>query len=260
MNSDARQTIRAFLADEANRDVISHVQAHLGLSKEVIEAAYLRYAVESMFVGNEIYSDVGTHVAMWIEYQMANGLHARRQESVVRQLQLHRPTRVADIGFGAPTAYLRDYVLHQTLTRVCLFDRYEAAIEVGRAILSYWCDAYNETVDLSVHNMDTDGPIAAFDCYLLLDAIEHAIAPDRYLADTVVAANARALFLLHVPIGPLIPSHSIAWAGERDATRWLESTGLDILETELISPNPAVDHFARGHIELNNLFVVARKT
>ena len=247
------------MSNEANRGVIGHVQATLGLSKKAIEVAYLRYSSESMSEGNGIYNDVGTHVAMWIEYQMANSLHTRRQELVLRQLQLHRPRTVADIGFGAPTAYLRDYVLHQTLTRVTLFDKYEAAIKVGKAILSYWCDAYNETVDLSLHDMDTDSSIAACDCYLMLDAIEHASAPGRYLTDTVAAASARALFLLHIPIGPLIPSHSIAWLHEYDATQWLKATGLDILETELLLPNPAVDHFARGEIVLKNLFVVARR-
>jgi hypothetical protein len=259
VGDEARRSVRAFLAIPENAGLLHRLELDLGLSTLAIEHAFVRYALESLSSSNDIYDDVGIHVAMWIEYQAERSLHARRQAVVLNELRRRRPATTADIGFGAPTRYLRDYVLPTPSASAKLFDKYPAALEVGRAIMKYWSEQHAAKVEFALHDMDTDPPVSGFDCYLMLDAVEHAAQPDRYLAETVSAANDEALFLFHMPIGPLITSHTIAWNNAHDATLWLAAAGLEVSHTEFIYPNLEVDLFARGGVTLENLFVVAHK-
>lgn len=254
----ARQSVRAFLADPANAALLQRFESELGLSKAAIEGAYLRYATESMASGNDIYNDLGIHVAMWIEYQAPLSLHARRQQVVLDELRRVQPQSIADIGFGAPAHYLRNHVLHNPSVRAHLVDKFPGALAVGRTIMAHWSERYADQVSFALHDMDVDAPVAGHDCYLMLDAVEHAAEPDRYLRDSVAAAGRNALFLFHMPIGPLIASHTLAWASEREATQWLAAAGLEVGHTEFILPNPEVDHFSRHGVPLENLFVVCR--
>ena len=254
----ARRAVRRFLAHPDNAAVVAHLERTLGLSARAIEEAYLRYSLDSMSSGNDIYDDAGIHIAMWIEYQTAGSLHARRQQVVLDELRRARPQRIADIGFGAPTRYLRDHVLAEPSVSAQLFDKYPAALEVGRSLMQFWGDPPAGKVGFALHDMDHDAPPSGFDCYLMLDAIEHSAQPDRYLGEAVAGAAAGALFLFHMPIGPLIASHTIAWGSRGDAVAWLAAAGLEAGHTEFILPNPEVDHFARHGVALENLFVVAR--
>ena len=194
MSADAKRALEDFLSEAEHKEFMQDIQTKLALSAAEVEVAYMRYASQSMHIGNDIYNDVGTHVAMWIEYQVKCGLHARRQHAVMQQISKHRPERIADIGFGAPTLYLRDYVLRTPGTKAHLFDKYDASILVGQAVLSRWSESYGERIEFARHDMDVDRPVTNFDCYLLLDAIEHSRSPASYLERTVAAANQDALF------------------------------------------------------------------
>ncbi|HMC15294.1 MAG TPA: hypothetical protein VKI18_06670 [Albitalea sp.] len=255
----ARQAVQTFLAHPANATLVAHLERTLALSARAIEDAYIRYSLDSMSSGNDIYDDAGIHIAMWIEYQTAGSLHVRRQQVVLDELRRARPQRIADIGFGAPTRYLRDYVLAEPAVSAQLFDKYPAALEVGRSLMQFWGDPPSGKVGFALHDMDNDAPPPGFDCYLMLDAVEHSAHPDRYLAEAVAGAADGALFLFHMPIGPLIVSHTIAWSSRGDAVAWLRAGGLEVGRTEFIQPNPEVDHFARHGVALEDLFVVARK-
>jgi hypothetical protein len=256
---EVQQSLRAFVGNARNTPILTRLRDQLGLTHEAIERAYVRYALQSMGSDNSIYDDAGTHVAMWIEYQAVGSMHARRQAVILQELQRAHCRRVADIGFGAPTAYLERYVRTTPGVAACLYDKFPAAIEVARAILGEWSEPQFNKLRFGQHDMDVDDPIADCDAYLLLDAVEHALEPQRYLRETVVAAEDGALFLFHMPIGPLIASHHIAWGSAREAADWLTACGLRVKQAEFILPNPDVDHFARGHVSLRNLFVIARK-
>lgn len=257
--SAAQHAVSGFLEAPENAALLRHLQTSLGISKVQIEDGCLRYTLQSLDSDNDIYASVATHIAMWIEYQNISSMHARRQEVVLDELLRWRPMSLADIGFGAPMHYLRDYVLPTPGVSAELLDKYPAAIEVGQAIMSFWGGTSSHDVRFALHDMDVDQPIRGRACYLMLDSIEHAAEPHRYLCATVSAALHDALFLLHMPIGPLIESHSVAWDSHRDATQWLASAGLEVGRTETILPNAQADLFSRDDVKMTNLFVVARK-
>ena len=257
--SATRDALNRYFGTAAGASLLRHLQIGLGISRAQIETGCLHYTLDSFESDNAIYADVATHIAMWIEYQNAQGIHARRQALVLHELQQALPRAIADIGFGAPTRYVRDYVLASPGVVVDLLDKYPAAIEVGRSLLDYFGAGSPGAVRFGLHDMDVDPPVEDRDCYLLLDSIEHAAEPTRYLRATVSVARPRALFLFHLPIGPLIPSHSMAWENDRDARRWLESVGLEVDSTAFSSPDPEVDLFAASGVNLQDLFVVARK-
>jgi hypothetical protein len=251
----AQAAVRGFLDDPGNAALVAHLKSSLGMTRAGIEQGYLRYSLESLATDNDIYASVATHVAMWIEYQQARGVHARRQAVVLEELRRWRPPSIADIGFGAPSRYVRDHVMHNPGVAAELFDKYPAALQVGQAILAHWGGADN--VCLTRYDMDADPPITGRACYLFLDSIEHAADPGRTLRATAAAALPGALFLLHLPIGPLIASHSMAWGSGSEALQWLAAAGLEVRRTETIEPNPEFDPFARHEVKLTDLFIVA---
>jgi len=268
MHAQAQMDLRArahaafgrFAADPVHAPVLARLQADLGLSAAVIEAGFLRYTCDSFVSANDIYAEAVIHIAMWIEYQTHGGIHARRQSAVLDALWRYRPAAIADIGYGAPTRYVYDYVLATPGVRVLLCDKFPAALAVGQSLLRGTNPSAHDRVDFARHDMDADPVLVGHDCYLLLDAIEHTAEPGRYLRQTVAVAAPQALFLLHIPIGPLIASHAIAWPSAAAATVWLADAGLEVLSSEVITPDPAVDLFAQQQDEsaMTDLFVVAR--
>lgn len=255
----AKIAIRRYLNASEHSPTIQQFVADLGVSKEQIEEGYLRYALQSYDADNSIYESQTTHIAMWIEYQTLGGIHARRQEAVLNGLKRLRPNTIADIGFGAPTRYLYDYVLLTPSVTADLYDKFPAAIQVGCSIIKCWHESHLQRISFELHNMDANKPVGAHDCYLMLDSIEHAAEPERYLRETVLSAPQNAYFLFHLPIGPLINSHFIAWESTRNAVQWLNSVGLRVGHTEKIPSDSEVDFFSHQDVKIENLFVIAYK-
>jgi len=255
----ARRAVAAFLDLPDHAPLLRHWQTSLGLSRHDIEAGYMGYSLDSLDCDNDMYASAATHVAMWIEYQDSRSMHARRQQVVLDELRRRQARSIVDVGFGAPTQYVRDYVARTPGVQALLLDKYPAAIDVGRSMMSFWSAQWEERVRFAVHDMDVDAPIGGCDAYLFLDSIEHTIDPMSYLRATVSSARPDALFLLHMPVGPSIKSHSIAWDSDKAALAWLAAAGLAVDRTESILPNPAADHFARRGVRTTNLFVAGRK-
>jgi len=259
----ARAFCREFLAGSAHAAMFAHLRRALALDDAAIEAAYLHYAFQSYAADNDIYASVATHVAMLIEYLTPRSIHDDRQAQVVEQLMRMRPRRIADIGFGAPTRYLSAYALPDPGVSVLMLDKYPAAVDVGRALVGYLESSgaphIAARVAFGLHDMDADPCPAGYDGYLFQDAIEHAREPARYLRQAVAVAAPGAAMLFQIPIGPIIPSHYMAWHDAAQAVAWLEAAGLVVELTRTLLPNPAVDWFAVGDAPMQNLFVAARK-
>lgn len=276
----AQAFCRSFMCSALHAPLFAHLRGALGLSDDDIEQAYVQYAFQSYLSGNEIYATAAIHVAMLIEYLTPGSIHDDRQELVVSQLLRLRPRRIADVGFGAPTRYLSDYVLRDPGVSVLMLDKFAGALEVGRALLGFMTatssgaasghfaapagplhgsGAVPGQVQFALHDMDREPCPAGFDCYLFQDAIEHAAEPTRYLHQAVAAASGGAALLFQIPLGPIIPSHYIAWPDAPAAVTWLEAAGLAVEFTRTLVPNPAVDWFAADGASMQNLFVVARK-
>ncbi|MBL8482634.1 MAG: hypothetical protein JNJ60_10580, partial [Rhodocyclaceae bacterium] len=167
------------------------------------------------------------------------------------------PASIADIGFGAPLRYVRDYVLAAPGRRAVLYDKFDSALSVGRAVVDFWARGRADCIDFARHDMDEGVAVGPYDCYVLQDAIEHARQPAAYLQATLDAAPAHAMLLLQMPLGPLIESHFIAWESAAAALDWLAGFGLRAEFTQSVEPNPAADFFARGETRLTSLFVLA---
>jgi hypothetical protein len=64
------------------------------------------------------------------------------------------------------------------------------------------------------------------------------------LTTQVQSSPQSALFLISLPIGPIIPRHYYAWVTDQEAADWLSSCGLEIMEHHAVYVQPAVDLFA----------------
>ncbi|MBL8472780.1 MAG: hypothetical protein KF778_11710 [Rhodocyclaceae bacterium] len=259
VRAEARAFAERFLAEGPHAGLFAHLRQALGLDVDAMVAGYLRYAFDSYDSDNSIYDDPAVRCAMQIEYLTPASYHARRQQLVQDALIRHAPASIADIGFGAPMCYLRDYVLAESGRHAVLFDKFESALQLGRAVVQYWGGDRSGAVRFAAHDMDAGAAVGAFDCYVLQDAIEHARDPAGYLRATLRAAPAHAVLLLQMPLGPLIESHFIAWPDACQALGWLHEFGLREVQVEYVEPNPAADFFARGENTLTSLFVAARR-
>ena len=91
-----------------------------------------------------------------------------------------------------------------------------------------------------------------FDCYLFQDSIEHVKDAKKYLTKIVKASTNKSNFILSIPIGPRIPSHTISWDTSKDAVKWLKECGLNILDSRKVYINPKVDLFTDNPKEFYN--------
>ena len=126
----AREAISYFLSDADNAEIIRHIESRLGISKKYIENSYCRYAMDSLTSSNEIYNDVGIHVAMWIEYQAQNGLHEKRQFVVLNELERWQPKTILISHQAQPRPWQRISVA-QTVSEAIVY----LQIECGAVVL-----------------------------------------------------------------------------------------------------------------------------
>lgn len=240
-------------------DEIYKVANKLKISYKDIAQSYLDYNFDVRNFGNEIYESLSIHLTMHVLNLLEKSWHQDRQNTVLEYLLLSKAQSVIDIGFGIPSLYVRQALAHRTL-KITLSDYSEAAFTFAKVLLEEWDPAWTEVVSFKKSNMEEQEYIGSFDLYVFQDSIEHTTDPTGYLSKQVQLSAPSAQFLIGLPIGPIIPSHFMAWDSTSAAIEWLKSCGLKIKTSKLISVNPNVDLFAEplGN-NLKNFFVLCDK-
>ena len=77
---------------------------------------------------------------------------------------------------------------------------------------------------------------------------------------TIKLAPKNSKFILSIPIGPIVPSHTISWDTDKEAIEWLIKCGLKINNSKKVYINPKVDLFTEQlDEEFYDLIVECRK-
>lgn len=232
-----------------------------GITHESLTRAFLDYNLDiNKPEGNEIYNSIENRAVLHIHNLIPDSWHQQRQSVVTKMLFDISPKNIADIGFGVPSNYVKDYVLKTKGTFLTLADKFPEAFSFAKLLCKYWSENYSSSVTFKETDFNTLDYVGDFDCYILQDSIEHAILPKQFFGNYVKKAPVGAYFLISLPIGPIFPRHFIAWDTDDEALFWTQEFGLEIISKESVYVNAKVDLFAE---QLNNtyhdIYFLARK-
>jgi len=250
--------LSALEGSSSNKEICSMLGS-LGVSKQEVLDGYLLYNLDVTVYSNEVYEHLGTRFAMYLQNLLSGSWHIRRQKVVLDMVEQIKPNSIADMGFGVPGRYIKDYVLENKIS-LSLVDFYDSAFDFAEKLLHIWNPKWKENISFRKLDMNNQTHVGDFDCYLFMDSIEHINDPAKYLNRTVKKSPPGSKFIFSIPIGPMIPSHTIEWKTEEEAIRWLTHCGLVVDRKEKIYPNPKVDLFATETTEeFYDLVVSCRK-
>ena len=174
-------------------------------------------------------------------------------------IKLCQPKSIVDMGFGTPTKYIRDFVLKEKI-KLTLVDLYDSAFKFTEVLLGYLDSNWKNIVQFKKLDMNTHKYFGDFEVYIFQDSIEHVNESTDYLSKIVKKSPNNSKFILSLPIGPKIPSHTISWNKGEEAIWWLNNCGLEVKNSDKIFVNSNVDLFAEQlDKEFYNLIVLCEK-
>lgn len=224
----------------------------LGLTREEIIRAYVLYDLGVNHTGNEVFDSVALRYAMHLHNQLQGSWHATRQEIVACRVESFRPSRIVEVGFGTPQLYVWQSIFRGTHgaeeASVHLLDAGYSGMVFGQSLLSLWSRCWSKVVRFRSYDMEKEGYVGDYDCYIFQDSIEHVSNPTRYLRETVIRAPDGADFLFSLPIEvvKVMPQHFISWRDTDEVQEWLShDAGLRTLFRQEISVDRTVDIFAQ---------------
>ncbi|PIV90688.1 hypothetical protein COW46_00905 [Candidatus Gracilibacteria bacterium CG17_big_fil_post_rev_8_21_14_2_50_48_13] len=230
----------------------------LQLTEDEVLQAYANYDMNVFAYDNSIYGSLSLRFALFLHYFLQGSWHQVRQKTVLEYLNEIHAERIADMGFGAPTQYLFDYVLQQKKSAI-LVDFYDSAFAFAKVALALRDGGYQRYIAMEKLDMNEHAFPSGQDCYLFQDSLEHVRAPKTYLMKVVQEVARGTYFIFSLPIGPLIPSHTMSWASLEEILQWLEDCGLTIIRAEKSWLNPEVDLFVADSSLFHWGLILARK-
>ncbi len=254
-----REFAESVLKYPESREEIRQVLSVLNLSEEEVIEAYINYDMDVFSYENEIYEPLKMRAVLYMHYLLKGSWHQDRQNSILKLVKKISPDSIVDMGFGAPTKYIKKYIF-KNKTKLVLVDLYESAFKFSESLFELWEPSWREFISFRKLNMNTHEYPGDFECYIFQDSIEHVKEAGRYLTKVVDLSPKNAKFILSLPIGPLVPAHTISWNTKEEAVEWLNKCGLKVLELDKVYINPKVDLFAEKlNREFYNLIVLCSK-
>ncbi len=229
--------------DKAHERENLFLMKRTGLSEREIVASYVQYDLNIWGYGNEFYESLAARMVLHLKYQQKESWHNERQRHISEILSLTGKRKMIDIGFGAPSRYVRDYIFKRPETELTLADCYESALTFADAILDYWNPCWKERITLLKHDMNACRAPAGHDLYIFQDSIEHIKNPEAYLK----TIKEGSLVLFSLPICKKSGPHEIAWHTLEEARGWLELQGFKSVSKDcerIATVKPSIDLFA----------------
>ncbi|AIK96277.1 class I SAM-dependent methyltransferase [Candidatus Odyssella acanthamoebae] len=223
---------------------LKELRKNFDLSEKEIIEAYVAYDLDIFSYTNEIYSPLVMRFVLHLHNLLEGSWHIGRQKIILDLLKKINPASIIDLGFGVPTQYIR-WILSKNNSFLTLCDFSENSIIFAKKLLNIWHSRSEEKINFIIEDMALVAHNKTpYDLYLFQDSIEHVDNPTECLTNFVKHSKKNAYFLLSLPIGPLIPMHSIAWHTIKEADLWLKDCGLRPKICQSVRTNPHVDLFA----------------
>ncbi|MDP3875058.1 MAG: hypothetical protein Q8Q22_00865 [bacterium] len=250
---------KSVLADPEHREELKQLLNQLSLTKDIAIQTYVNYDLNIFAYKNEIYESLPIRFVLYMHNILRGSWHIERQQLLFDLVKKHSPKTLADIGFGIPGKYVKEYILKEKC-KTTLLDCFPSALQFAKELLTLWDTNWNKIIELREYNMDTLKSLGQYDGYIFWDSIEHTENPTNYLRMVIETSLANSTFFFSIPIGPPVPVHFMSWASEEIAEKWLNDNGLRIISRRTVRPNPKVDLFAESfHEPFYNLIVDCKK-
>lgn len=256
-----RNLAESVIDSESHRDEIRYLFDNLNLSREEVVKAYVDYDLDVFAYKNEVYEPLAMRAVLHLHNLLPKSWHQDRQETISNLLKKCEPSTVVDMGFGVPGRYVRDYVLNRGNVELTFVDLYDSAFGFAEKLLDRSHKSWRDRINFKKLDMNTHEYPGDFDCYIFQDSLEHVKNATIYLERMVSQSPSSSKFILSLPIGEIVPAHTIAWKDKDEALGWLQEGGLNVYEYKEISVNREVDLFAQElDYDLQNLVVLCSKT
>lgn len=259
LREELLKCLASVLYHPEHHDSLFRIFRKLQINLKDIVQSYLDYNSDIKAFGNEIYESLSVRAVLHILNLLEGSWHQERQKTVLEYIELANSCTLVDIGFGIPSSYVKT-TLFNCNRKITLCDFSESAFIFSKVLLNEWNPKWQEIIFLKNENMEENGFVGAFDLYIFQDSIEHVSHPTEYLSKCVQLSPPSSKFLIGLPIGPIIPSHFMAWQSTTEAEQWLKKCGLRIKMNKIIQVNPKVDLFAKPfNFSFKNFFVLCDK-
>lgn len=212
---------------------------------------------------NKHYQQLVARLTLHFHNLVKETYHRKRQAIILGFLRKVNPRHIIDVGYGTPAPYLLQYMLENQDMTVTLADQDSGANEFAEEIIRNKNPELLTRVNFKVYDMDTQEYPEDADVYLYLDSIEHTKNPTEYFHKITSQMPKGSCFILSMPVCSmkgLENFHYDEWLTDEESRNWIKNGGLDIIDEEVVYPNPKVDFFAElvegGY---HNHLVLARK-
>lgn len=246
--------------DPIHKDEVDFLMKEFGITKDQLFASWIYWDTSIKEYSNEVYSLESMRLVMHLHNYLKESWHEKRQEFVLKSLNIIDPKSICEIGFGTPQKYVKKYL--KSDVKIMLGDFDDSSIRFAEKVISYWEPDWKQKVSLNRFDLNKDRIPPDYDVYMFQDSVEHADSPSDVLKKYVSDATTKAYFIFSLPIeieNP-IPEHHIFWKDRNEILNWLEKCGLEIVNDELIKMNKEVDIYSLClHPDFSELVVLARK-
>lgn len=231
------------ICDPKHREENLFLMNKMNLSQREVVDTYIQYDLNVNTYENEFYRSLAARMVLHLKYQQKESWHNLRQQQMIELLCLAGRRKIIDLGFGAPSRYVRDYVFQHKDVSLTLADRYTSALKFAKTLLDYWSPYWKERINLKRHDMNEEKVPQGYDLYIFQDSIEHVRNPEKYLK----GLRKDSLLLFSLPICKKSSSHQREWHTSDQAKEWIELQGLKSVGRDcerIVSINPKIDLFA----------------
>ncbi len=230
-------------------DIYKRILVPLGKSfnrsEEDIYTAFTYYNLQINSYTNEFYSSLDCRFALAINYLVPETWFSRRLNTYMATCIGHHT--ICDIGFGVPLVFIHHALTGSRPKRGMAFhyfDKYDSATIFGGHFVSLMRDEFaalfscSPAVDFRILDLDAPqqgrkSPISS-DLVIACDCLEHAHSPAAALRFLSMHFPAKE-YLIALPVGPIIPQHTIQFTNEPEVTDFVKQAVFRIIDQTLVT-------------------------
>lgn len=247
-----------------------------GLDDAAVQSFLEYYNRDFSAYGNEVYQDVRSRIAHWVNFAQGGWFAERLNLFLNRVDELKgRPVVVVDLGFSVPYAYSRPSLLESAQTRFLFVDKEISTLQFYSCYVAKYGLRNRVSLDMPIlgdieseqgrkriigaaHGLLVEGRPEKLIIFSS-EVIEHLAEPECAwkLMKNLTESYAGIDHEIHItlPIGRIIPSHTISFETVESAKVYVERnmavSGWTVLQPEPDEPvSPFLSHclYARGHL------------
>ncbi|WP_141699349.1 hypothetical protein [Candidatus Thiosymbion oneisti] len=225
--------------------VFKELESRLGIMDKDVYEAYEYYDSDVYGYDNDVYSSIPIRFVQYLHARKYGSWHVAKNRTISAWLADYWPCKVVDVGYGIPQSYLLDRIPFPNNGSFALLEKYKSAKLFGEQLINIYDEKSQSNIAFHEFDMDQDkiSHYGNADVHLFLDSLEHATDPEKLLESTRSAAHNKSVIFLSLPIGEIVPVHSISWSSANEIIAWVTRNGLDVQRTKELAPNPKVDIF-----------------